>query len=278
MIQLKKISFGYKKNQQLFKELDLSFESGKIYGLLGKNGTGKTTLIKIMAGLLQPGSGVCVTEREDVFNRTPSALNQIFVVPEEFSLPNITLKQYVSINSPFYTNFSLEKFKEYSKEFELPENKKLNTLSFGQKKKFLLSFGLATNARILFLDEPTNGLDIPSKSQLRKIIASALTDQSSIVISTHQARDLESLIDTILIIEDGQIVFNHAYDSVSSSLSFDKALNIEGVENIIYSEESLGGYKVVRKSDEDYGSLLDLELLFNAVIANPEAINQNLKN
>lgn len=278
MIQLQNISFGYKKNQLLFNNLDLDFESGKIYGLLGKNGTGKTTLIKIMAGLLQPGTGVCTAEGHDVFKRIPSVMTQIFVVPEEFSLPNITLKQYVNINAPFYSGFNLEQFDEFAREFELPKNKKLNTLSYGQKKKFLLSFGLATNTRLMFLDEPSNGLDIPSKSQLRKNIARALTDDRSIVISTHQARDLESLIDTILIIEDGKIVFNYEYNSITEKLSFEKAINTEELKDVIYKEETLGGYKLVRKSTKDTGTLLDLELLFNAVIANQQEINQHIKN
>lgn len=278
MIQLQNIRFGYKKKQILFNDLTLDFEPGKIYGLLGKNGTGKTTLIKIMAGLLQPNLGICTSSGTDVFKRTPSTLDNIFVVPEEFSLPSITMKQYVNINAPFYSNFNLEQFDTYSREFELPNNKKLNTLSFGQKKKFLLSFGLATNARLMFLDEPTNGLDIPSKSQLRKIVAKALTEERSIVISTHQARDLESLIDTILIIEDGKIIFNHDYNAVSDQLSFEKTVALEDLDNVIYSEETLGGYKVVRKSEEDTGTLLDLELLFNAVIANKASINQHFKN
>ena len=278
MIQLQHISFGYKKKQLLFDDLNLTFDSGKIYGLLGKNGTGKTTLIKIMAGLLQPGTGICTSNNEDVFKRLPSELNQLFVVPEEFSLPAITMNQYIGINASFYTNFNTAQFNRYAQEFELPDNKKLNTLSFGQKKKFLLAFGLATNTRILFLDEPTNGLDIPSKSQLRKIIAQSLTEERSIVISTHQARDLESLIDTILIIEDGQIIFNHEYNRVSETLAFEKAAAIDELTDVIYSEETLGGYKVVRSTEKDSGTLLDLELLFNAVIANKSDINQHFKN
>ena len=278
MIQLQNISFGYTKSKQLFRDLSLEFEPGKIYGLLGKNGTGKTTLIKIMAGLLQTNKGKCIADEQNVFDRAPSFLQNIFIVPEEFQLPSINMKEYVAINAPFYKYYSTEQFFEYAREFELPENKKLNKLSYGQKKKFLLSFGLATNARILFLDEPTNGLDIPSKSQLRKLIAKALTENRSIVISTHQARDLESLIDTILIIEDGNIVFNYEYNSITEKLSFEKALSLDNIDNVIYKEETLGGFKLVRMSDHDNNTLLDLELLFNAVIANHQQINAHFKN
>ena len=278
MIQLQNLSFGYTKGQHLFSEMNLGFEPGKIYGLLGKNGTGKTTLIKIMGGLLHPQSGKCLADGKNVFHRLPSILQEIFVIPEEYNLPAITMEQYIKINAPFYTKFNHEQYNEFVEEFELPANKKLHTLSYGQKKKFLLSFGLSTNVRMLFLDEPTNGLDIPSKSQLRKTIAMALNDDMSIIISTHQARDLESLIDTILIIEDGKIVFNQGYNSITDKLSFEKLLTLEEENGILYKEEGIGGYRVVRKTDNGGETLLDLELLFNAVIANYTEINELFKN
>lgn len=278
MIELKNVTFSYTKHSRLFDDLSLNFESGKIYGLLGKNGTGKSTLIKIMAGLLHPSSGVCVANDENVFRRLPSVMQEIFVVPEEFHLPSIKMDRYVAINAPFYPNFDMNQFKLFRKEFELPDNRQLNTLSFGQKKKFLLAFGLSTNARLLFLDEPTNGLDIPSKSQLRKAIAMALNEEGSIVISTHQARDLESLIDTILIIENGKIVFNYGYDAITGKLSFEKSLTLNSDEEILYKEESLGGYKLVKKAKSTNETILDLELLFNAVISNPQIINEHFKN
>ncbi len=278
MIQLKNLSFGYTKKARLFKDLSLAFESGKVYGLLGKNGTGKTTLIKLMAGLLQPHSGECKAGDSPVFKRRPSVMKEIFVVPEEFSLPSLKMDEYTSVNSPFYPNFSNEQYEIFKKEFELPPNKRLHTLSYGQKKKFLLAFGLATNVRLLFLDEPTNGLDIPSKSQLRRIVASSLHEDRSIVISTHQARDLDSLIDTILIVEKGNIVFNHSYDDISRKLSFEKCHTIEQGEGIIYKEETLGGFKVVRKADKANETQLDLELLFNAVVSDYKQINAYFKN
>lgn len=278
MIQLENIDFGYNSRSGLFKNLTLSFDSGRVYGLLGKNGTGKTTMIKLMTGLLKPKSGSCLADGTDVFKRTPSVMNNIFIVPEEFHVPSIKMEDFVNVNAPFYPRFSYEQYYKFREEFELPVNKKLNTLSYGQKKKFMLAFGLATNVKLLFLDEPTNGLDIPSKSQLRKTIASALHEDRSIVISTHQARDLESLIDTIVIVEDGQIVFNHGYEDITGKLSFEKTITIENDKEILYKEETLGGYKVVRRAKEAHESLLDLELLFNAVVSNYKEIDGHFKN
>lgn len=278
MIQLKNVNFGYNTKAGLFKDLSLDFEAGRIYGLLGKNGTGKTTMIKLMTGLLEPKSGVCLADGANVNLRNPSVMADIFIVPEEFYVPSIKMEDFVKINAPFYPKFSLEQYLNFKKEFELPANQNLTTLSFGQKKKFMLAFGLATNVKLLFLDEPTNGLDIPSKSQLRKTVASALHEDRSIVISTHQARDLDSLIDTILIIEDGKIVFNYGYDDITGKLSFGKTITLDDETGVIYKEETLGGYKVVRKAKEAHESLLDLELLFNAVVSNHAEINQHFKN
>lgn len=277
-MQLKNVSFGYNTKAGLFKDLSLNLESGRIYGLLGKNGTGKTTMIKLMAGLLKPKAGVCIAKNTTVFKRIPKVLADIFIVPEEFFLPAIKMKEYVKINSPFYPKFSMEQLQSFIKAFELPSDKSLNKLSFGQKKKFMLAFGLATNVKLLFLDEPTNGLDIPSKSQLRKTVASALHEDRSIVISTHQARDLDSLIDTIIILEDGEIVFNYGYNEIAGKLSFGKTITLDSEPEIIYKEETLGGFKVVRKAKEAHESLIDLELLFNAVVNNHSEINQHFKN
>jgi ABC-2 type transport system ATP-binding protein len=266
MIQIKNINFSYSKNNTLINNLSLNVELGKIYGLFGKNGTGKTTLLKLMSGLLFPKAGECSIDNEKLSDRLPSTLKELFIVPEEFSLPPIKMSSYVNINAPFYPNFGYEKYAELRLQFELPEDKKLDTLSFGQKKKFLLAFALATNVKTLLLDEPTNGLDIPSKSQLRKAIASSVDENTSIVISTHQARDLENLIDTILILEDGEIILNGDYGKISENYSFEKVRTLDDVSDILYSEETLGGYKIIRES-KNSDTLLDLELLFNAVVS-----------
>ena len=141
MIILKNIEFGYSKGKPLFKDLNLSLECGNVYGLLGKNGTGKTTLIKIISGLVKPNSGTYTIQNKNTFNRDVSTLENIYYVPEEFLLPKLNLKEYVDVHASFYPKFNIDQFNEIAETFELPHNKKLNTLSFGQKKKFLLAFG-----------------------------------------------------------------------------------------------------------------------------------------
>lgn len=221
MVALKDIHFKYKKKKPLFEHLNLILEPGFIYGLLGKNGAGKSSLLKHISGLLYPDSGQCTVFGFDATARKPEMLQDIYLIPEEFSLPPISLRTYVKTNAVFYSRFSYNQLQAYLAEFELPEDAKLSTLSYGQKKKFLIAFGLATNARLLIMDEPTNGLDIPSKSQFRRIMVSALDEEKVIVISTHQVRDLENLIDNVVVLENGSIIFNHNMGEISEKLDFE---------------------------------------------------------
>jgi len=273
MIELKHIQFSYSKGNMLFEDLDLSIRPGSIYGLLGRNGSGKSTLLKQVCGMLYPDSGECTVFGIESKNRLPEMLQDIYIVPEEFQLPEISLSKYTKLNSVFYPKFSHNLMNEYIKEFEFPEHEKLSKLSYGQKKKFLIAFGLATNARVLIFDEPTNGLDIPSKSQFRKIIASSLDETRMFIISTHQVRDLENLIDTIVILEQGKIIFNHSVADISEKLVFEQNLNGIGADEVLYSEEVTGKKSGILKNKSGIETRIDLELLFNGVMKNSDNIN-----
>lgn len=275
MIQLQDIHFSYEKNDFLFRQLNCSMTTGHICGLLGKNGAGKTTLLKLIAGLLFPTSGSCYVFNKDVKKRNPAFLKDIYFVPEEFFLPALTAKQYLNLYVPFYARFDHACFEMAMAEFAVPDNKSLITLSYGQKKKFLMSFALASNARLIILDEPTNGLDIPSKSQLRKLIASTMSDDRLFVISTHQVRDIEQLIDTVIILEDGNILVNTTLDKIMQTISMEEESEKPSNDDCIYSEKGLSGYHVVRKNTDNIETNIDLELFFNMVISN-KALSQQL--
>ncbi|MBN2519326.1 MAG: ABC transporter ATP-binding protein [Bacteroidales bacterium] len=278
MINIENLKFGYRKNKLLFDDLNLYMTSGRVYGLLGKNGAGKTTLLKIISGLLYPQSGKCLVYDKASSKRIPEILQEIYMIPEEFQLPPVTIEKYTKINGTFYKNFSFNEMEKLIKEFELPNNEKLSNLSYGQKKKFLIAFGIATNAKILILDEPTNGLDIPSKTQFRRIIASSLVDERCFIISTHQVRDLESILDTILIIEEGKIIFNYPVEKISQNLEFKLVKDEKHSEDIIYYEESIGGKMAILKNNKQEGETkIELEILFNAVLSKPELFNEYLK-
>lgn len=272
MIDIKDLTFGYKKNQTLFRELNLSLKAGSIYGLFGMNGAGKTTLLKHISGLLFPNEGNCFIFEKDVRERLPEIMANIYVIPEEFVLPAIKISTFVDLHAPFYPRFDYPLFDKYLKEFEISNGKNLTNYSYGQKKKFLIAFGLATQTNVLLMDEPTNGLDIPSKSQFRRIMAAASTEDQCIVISTHQVRDLASIIDHVIVLENGKIIFHKSTYNIGEKLSFGK-LREEASHEVLYSEEVLGGKAAIYKNNGQ-DTAIDLELLFNAIIKNPQVINQ----
>ncbi len=277
MIALKNIGFGYSRKQRLFSELDLDLEPGRIYGLLGRNGAGKTTLLKIMAGLVFVRTGELSVFGYDPKERIPACLEAICLIPEEYQVPAISIDRYIKLNSPFYSRFDHEKMAWLLGEFDLERSHKLNELSYGQKKKFLIAFGLSTCARLLLMDEPTNGLDIPSKSQFRRVIAASLSDEQTVLISTHQVRDLEALIDPIMIIDKGNIIFNKSLQAISEALRFETLPEIKENMQPLYHEEGLGGYSAIVSNPEGKQTRLDMELLFNGVIANAKRINESFK-
>ena len=272
MLQITNLSFSYSKSgHKLFHDFSLDLQPGNIYGLLGKNGAGKSTLIYLMTGLLTPASGQVTLDGIDVRRRLPKTLSDLFLVPEEFELPHTTLSQFVKINAPFYPNFSVDDMNRYLDTFEMEHDCKLQSLSMGQKKKVFMSFALATNTRVLIMDEPTNGLDIPSKSQWRKIIASGMTDDKMMLFSTHQVRDIEQVLDHVLIIDQSQVLLNASLGEVASRLSFRPMR--EGDHQLL-AQTSAMGTLVVTPALAGEETQVDLELLFNATLQQPQAIRQ----
>ncbi len=265
MIKIENLHFGYKKNKKLFSDLNLHLEKGKIYGLLGKNGSGKTSLIKQMTGLLFPDKGEIDVMGENPQNRNPKFLASFYLIAEEFETPNLSLKAFLRTTAPFYPDFDEKQFYSYLSEFKMDEFKNLSELSYGQKKKVLISFGLATNTPILMSDEPTNGLDIPSKSRYRKIIASAVSEDRMLIISTHQVKDIEGIIDSIVILDEGKIVFNQSLENISEKLCFENVKDIEG-EEVLYAEKHLNTYEAILRRSGEGTSRINLELLFNSIV------------
>lgn len=274
MIQLQNIHFGYSKKFPLFKELNMELSSGHIYGLFGKNGAGKTTLLKIMSGLCFPNEGKPLIDGVRAEWRYPEILSKICFIPEDIYTPSLPIHRYAKSYAGFYEKFSAEQFAAYLKEFDIEnQNHPLDKLSHGQKKKVIIALALATNSEILLMDEPTNGLDIPSKSIFRRVLASAVTEEKLIIISTHQVRDLHSLIDTVIILDNGKILFNEPNERITEKLSFQYLEDGSESDLVIYSEDSLKGTVAVMENLNRTESKLDIELLFNAIISNSKRIN-----
>lgn len=274
MIIVENLSFLYRKSKRaVLHDFSLSLEKGRVYGLLGKNGAGKSTLLYLMSGLLTPKSGKVVYHDVDVRRRLPITLQDMFLVPEEFDLPPVSLISYIELNSPFYPRFSKEDMVKYLHYFEMDINIDLGALSMGQKKKVFMSFALATNTSLLLMDEPTNGLDIPGKSQFRKFIASGMTDDKTILISTHQVRDIDKVLDHVLIMDNSRVLLNESTMSICDKLFFTESENRELLQSSLFSTPSIQGNFLLLPNESGEDSEINLELLFNATLAVPERIS-----
>jgi len=249
-------------------------EGGHIYGLLGKNGAGKTTLLKLIAGLRFPQQGSCKVLGMESKKRNAAMLEDIYFLTEEIWLPDTNIAEYLKMYAGPYSKFDMNIFDKCLREFEINSSDKLKNMSFGQKKKVAISFALATQCKILIMDEPTNGLDIPSKGQFRKLVAELITDDRCMVLSTHQVRDLESLIDRIIILDESRILLNQTTDAICDKLLFKTLMSIENQPGILYSEFTPKGFLAVFNNVDKVDSKLDLEVLFNFSTQQPTVITQ----
>jgi len=275
MISLTNINFGYSKKRLLFENLTLELSRGHIYGLLGKNGAGKTTLLKLISGLRFISNGSALVLHENPALRKPKMLQELYFLPEELYTPSLKTDEFIKAYAPFYPNFNNAQFQEYLNIFEVPyHNLKIDKMSFGEKKKVMIAFALACNTKILIMDEPTNALDIPSKAIFRKVMASVATEDRIVVISTHQVRDLHSLIDAIIILDSGKIILNENAEAITEKLSFEITENTENDPHILYEEDNVRGKLVVRENTLQKDTKLDIELLFNAVMFNKAKVQQ----
>lgn len=275
MLQVENISFSYgRRKPEVLSDFSFSLEKGRVYGLLGKNGVGKSTLLYLMCGLLTPKHGRVLYHGVDTRRRLPETLRDVFLVPEEFDLPAVSLVQFVELNSPFYPNFSKEDMMTYLHLFEMDWNIHLGGLSMGQKKKVFMSFALATHTSLLLMDEPTNGLDIMAKSQFRKFIASGMSDERTIVISTHQVRDIDNVLDHVVIMNNSRVLLDESIVRVIERLAFVESDSPALAEEALYKLPSVQGNSLLLPNREGVETKLNLELLFGAVLADPEKIKE----
>ena len=265
MIEVNNVTFKYGGGfAPVFKDFSLSLGENRIYGLLGKNGTGKSTLLYLISGMLRPSQGSVTVDGMDAQKRLPEMLQEMFIVPEEFDLPAMTLDHYVKLNKPFYPRFSSEVLKKCLNDFELSDNLKLNSLSMGQKKKVFMSFALAAGTKLLLMDEPTNGLDIPSKTQFRRVVAENMSDDRTLIISTHQVHDVEALLDHVIIMEQSRLLIDAEVSDITDKYSFEFRNPQNLGDDVVYAEPSLQGAAVVAERRGGEETAVNLELLFNA--------------
>ena len=271
MITLKELSFSYSRKKEVLDRINLEVGSGHICGLLGKNGEGKTTLLNLLSGQIFPDQGSCLVLEETPSERNARFLQQIFLLPEEISMPEVTAIEYIKMYAPFYPTFRDDICKACVESFEINLSDRLSKMSQGQRKKVAITLALAAHTPLLLMDEPTNGLDIPSKATFRRLVASLIDDNQTVIISTHQVRDLESLIDTVLILDQRQILLNKTLNEIGEKLYFGPLLP---EEKALYSEPTPQGTIGVTARDGKEETVVSLELLFNEAITYPKEIQR----
>lgn len=277
MIKFQNFSFAYSKKFPIYNNLNLDLEQGKIYGLFGKNGAGKSTLLKNITGTNRPTNGAVTVNGQTPHQRKPSFLGDLFMIPEEVFVPSISPKQFVKIYGSFYPKFSKAEFEQYIQMLEVPDNKNLTKLSFGQQKKFFIAFGLACNTSTVILDEPTNGLDIPSKSQFRKLMASSINENKTFIISTHQVRDLDNILDHIIIVNQGQVLLDQSIFEIAKKIAFNFYTSKPEQDSVLALDEVIGGYAVMESNKNLEETNVNLEQFFNASIMNTAEVQQIFK-
>lgn len=271
MIKIENLRHGYNSKMPIINGITLEIGSG-IYGLLGENGVGKTTLMHLICGLLFPQNGTCSIDGTDSAERHPELLGRYFFLPEEMQMPTESIVQFAKRHSAFYPGFNRGEFEQNLEELRIDKHRKLSSVSFGQQKKAMLAYAFALHTPYLFLDEPTNGLDITSRQALKHIISRSLNDDSTLLISTHQAHDFENLLDHLIILGDGEVLLNNSLDEISSRLLFVRSGILP--EDSIYSEQSLQGYFSILPNEEEEENTPEIELLYKAVLQAPEKIQK----
>ena len=274
MIKIENISYGYKSNRPIFNDISLEIGNG-IYGLLGENGVGKTTLIHLLCGLLFPWKGECSIDGMNPAKREPALLSRYFFLPEEMQMPSESISAFATRHSAFYPHLNHKEFEQNLEELKIDRKQKLSAVSYGQQKKAMLAYAFALHTPLLILDEPTNGLDITSRQALKRIISRSIDDDSTLLISTHQAHDFENLLDHLIILGEGEILLNRSLDEISQRLLFARTDSLP--EDSIYSEQELPGYFSVLPNEEEEENTPDIELLYKAMLQVPEKIKSMFK-
>ena len=199
-------------NKEILKDINLSIQSGKIIGLLGKNGVGKTTLIKLINDLLTPTSGEILIKGQKIGVETKKVISYL---PERTYLnKQMKVSDVISYFEDFYDNFDSEKAKKLLKDLDLDINQKLTKMSKGMQEKVQLVLVMSRNADLYVLDEPLGGVDPATRDYILDTILSNFNENASVIISTHLISDIEKILDEVIFIDKGQIVLQSDADKL----------------------------------------------------------------
>ena len=259
---------------------DVSFDArpGEILGILGANGAGKTTTLRILASVIKADEGQVCLDGADITGNLMDYRRHIGFLTSELKLedyftPNYLFDYFSKLygvgeeqaaqrKKELFEKFGIDKFAEV----------KVADMSTGMKQKISLVISIVHNPDIIIFDEPTNGLDIPGKSQFRKFIASGMSDDKTIVISTHQVRDIDKVLDHVLIMDDSRVLLDESTSNICDKLFFVESDDRELAKSALFAIPTIQGNYLILPNEKQDESELNLELLFNATLATPEEI------
>ncbi|QNP48078.1 ATP-binding cassette domain-containing protein [Diaphorobacter aerolatus] len=274
-IRVSDLQFGYKT--PLFDRLNAHIGAPGVYGLFGRNGTGKSTLLKLLCGLLTPEAGAISVLGYTPRQRAAEFLAQVYLLPEEFHLPNLKPEALMRNQGVFYPAFDAALFREYLADLQVPHDQRFSQMSLGQKKKATIAFALATRTPVLLMDEPTNGLDIESRMQFKELMLRPEHATRIVLISTHQAHDLESIIRHIWFIDGGALRLSSDMQRLADDLAMGVAASADELPDqdaLLYTEPLGTQIAWLARRDAlaaDFPATpLQLELIYKALSLNPQ--------
>ena len=242
MLEVKNYSLNY-GGHQILDNINFSLDKGKVLGIVGPSGVGKTSLIKGLVGIYKGTEGMLLYDGEEIYDN-PNVKRKIAFVPDEHnSFYLITLRDIMNFYKGLYPEFNEEKFYKINKIFKIPLNKRFLQLSKGMKMRVNLMIAFSLNAELLVLDEPTSGLDPILKEKVLKLIIEEVSDgDKSIIISSHNLIELERICDDVLILNEGKVEYHNTLDNIKRNIKkiqvafdmpvYEEDLNFPGIFNI----------------------------------------------
>ena len=248
--------------------VDLKIEKGTAFGLLGSNGAGKSTILRLLSGIYRQASGDVLIDGKPVYDNVDIKQKVFFINDETVQFGSFTLRKLKDYYKAYYPNFSEELFENLRKRINLPLNKKINTFSKGMKRQAIVIIGLACKTDYLLLDEAFDGLDPTMRIIVKKMLVDAMLDrQLTTIISSHNLNEINEVCDTAALLHNGKIVFSREIDSLKGEVHkiqavFPKTaegtpaeytkedLTATGLE-ILHFERSKSIYYIIAKGDED---------------------------
>lgn len=243
MLTLDDVTFKYyKRGAPALTDVTLQLGPG-IHLLLGENGSGKTTMLHLLAGLLRTSEGIAAMDGVNLAQRVPEVMRRSFFLSDNPECPYGTINQMARHHAPFYPRFSRAMLDENLKCFGLEPDMKIKRMSLGTRHKAFIAYALSLQTEVLLLDEPANGLDIESKKMLRKMLSRCLPGDATVLVSTHSVHDLERLYDGVVILHKGHVQLATSTGRLEQTFAF---VNNSGpVEGAIFQERDMGMYRAI---------------------------------